>query len=119
MPGAATRPLFDEARKLGIAFYLGYAELTEEAGEIKHVYDVRGPDERDRGFIEGSIHLDRDAVDHIKALPKDTPIAFYCAGGVRSQAAADSFLQEGFTKVFNLSGGLTAWAAHVDPSVLG
>jgi predicted amidohydrolase len=32
MPSAATAPLFDEARKLGIGFYLGYAELVEERG---------------------------------------------------------------------------------------
>ncbi|WP_354678836.1 N-carbamoyl-D-amino-acid hydrolase [Cupriavidus plantarum] len=30
MPGPETQPLFDEARKLGIGFYLGYAELTPE-----------------------------------------------------------------------------------------
>jgi predicted amidohydrolase len=30
MPGAATQPLFDEARRLGLGFYLGYAELTPE-----------------------------------------------------------------------------------------
>ncbi len=30
MPNAATRPLFDRARELGIGFYLGYAELTPE-----------------------------------------------------------------------------------------
>jgi len=30
MPGPATQPLFDEARKLGVGFYLGYAELTPE-----------------------------------------------------------------------------------------
>ena len=30
MPSAATRPLFDEARKLELGFYLGYAELTED-----------------------------------------------------------------------------------------
>lgn len=28
IPGPDTQPLFDEARKLGIGFYLGYAELT-------------------------------------------------------------------------------------------
>jgi predicted amidohydrolase len=28
MPNAATRPLFEEAKKYGIGFYLGYAELT-------------------------------------------------------------------------------------------
>jgi predicted amidohydrolase len=30
MPGPATQPLFDEARALGVGFYLGYAELTPE-----------------------------------------------------------------------------------------
>ena len=30
MPGAETLPLFDEARRLGIGFYLGYAELVVE-----------------------------------------------------------------------------------------
>ena len=31
MPNAATQPLFDEAKRLGIAFHLGYAELVETA----------------------------------------------------------------------------------------
>ena len=30
VPGPATQPLFDEARALGVGFYLGYAELTPE-----------------------------------------------------------------------------------------
>ncbi|MEC7915941.1 MAG: N-carbamoyl-D-amino-acid hydrolase [Actinomycetota bacterium] len=30
MPGPETQPLFDEARSLGVGFYLGYAELTPE-----------------------------------------------------------------------------------------
>jgi predicted amidohydrolase len=33
MPSAATQPLFEEAKKLGIGFYLGYAELRVENGE--------------------------------------------------------------------------------------
>ena len=32
MPGPETQPLFDEAKKLGVGFYLGYAELTVEDG---------------------------------------------------------------------------------------
>lgn len=31
MPGPASQPVFDTARRLGIAFYLGYAELTPKA----------------------------------------------------------------------------------------
>ena len=30
MPGPATKPLFDEARRLGVGFCLGYAELTPD-----------------------------------------------------------------------------------------
>ncbi len=32
IPSVETRPLFDEAKKLGIGFYIGYAELTQEEG---------------------------------------------------------------------------------------
>jgi hypothetical protein len=35
MPGPDTQPLFDAARSLGIGFYLGYAELTEEEGRAR------------------------------------------------------------------------------------
>src|SRR3989442_11140459 len=30
IPSKETQPLFDEAKKLGIGFYIGYAELTPE-----------------------------------------------------------------------------------------
>ncbi len=36
MPNPATRKLFDLAKKLGVGFYLGYAELTQEKGEKRH-----------------------------------------------------------------------------------
>ncbi len=38
MPGPATQPLFDEARRLGVGFHLGYAELTPD----DHRYNTRG-----------------------------------------------------------------------------
>ena len=39
MPGPATQPLFDRAKKYGIGFSVGYAELTEEDGEL-HRYNT-------------------------------------------------------------------------------
>jgi predicted amidohydrolase len=39
MPNAATQPLFDCARELGIGFYLGYAELAVEGG-VTHRYNT-------------------------------------------------------------------------------
>ena len=35
MPGPETRPLFEEAASLGIAFHLGYAELAREGGKTR------------------------------------------------------------------------------------
>jgi predicted amidohydrolase len=35
MPNTATQPLFDLAKKLGIGFYLGYCELTQEGGKTR------------------------------------------------------------------------------------
>jgi N-carbamoyl-D-amino-acid hydrolase len=55
MPGAATRPLFDEAKRLGIGFSLGYAELTPDG----HRYNTQILVERD-GSIVGKyrkVHL--------------------------------------------------------------
>ena len=39
MPGSETRPLFDLAGELDVGFYLGYAELTQEKGEL-HRYNT-------------------------------------------------------------------------------
>ena len=35
MPGPETQALFNEAKALGVGFYLGYAELAEEAGRTR------------------------------------------------------------------------------------
>ena len=39
MPGPETQPLFDEAARLGVGFYIGYAELAEEDGAT-HRYNT-------------------------------------------------------------------------------
>jgi predicted amidohydrolase len=35
MPSPATQPLFDASKCLGVGFYLGYAEMIEEAGRLR------------------------------------------------------------------------------------
>jgi predicted amidohydrolase len=36
MPGPETAPLFEEAKRLEVGFYLGYAELAQEDGRSRH-----------------------------------------------------------------------------------
>lgn len=51
MPGPDTQPLFDEAKRLGIGFALGYAELhTDDAGVVHH-YNSMMLVERDGSIV--------------------------------------------------------------------
>ncbi len=51
MPSDATAPLFDEARRLGVGFSLGFAELaTDEAGS-RHRYNTQILVERDGSIV--------------------------------------------------------------------
>lgn len=67
MPSPETQPLFELARDLGIGFYLGYAELTEEAGRTRRFNTsiLVGPDGRIIGRYR-KIHLP----GHSEHLPK-------------------------------------------------
>jgi monothiol glutaredoxin len=81
------------------------------------LFDVRTPKERDTAHIAGSRLLDDAVMAEIAALPKDTPIAFYCHRGMRSLSAAQHFQDQGFRKVYNLTGGIDAWSQEVDPKL--
>lgn len=91
------------------------AKLT--AGEPLRLYDVRGEGERAVAQIAGSLPLTEAALAEIERLPKDTVLVFQCHHGMRSQAAAEAFVQKGFRNVYNLQGGIDAWSQQVDPSV--
>ena len=52
MPGPETQPLFDEARRLGVGFSLGYAEITEpDAIGTRHRYNTQILVERDGSVV--------------------------------------------------------------------
>jgi predicted amidohydrolase len=51
MPNAATQPLFDEARRLGVGFCLGYAHLDEAADGTAHRWNVQTLVERDGSVV--------------------------------------------------------------------
>jgi monothiol glutaredoxin len=43
-------------------------------------------------------------------------LAFLCHHGQRSDQAAEHFRRLGFTEVYNVAGGIDAWA-QVDPAI--
>lgn len=74
--------------------------------------DVRTPGEFTRGHLEGATLIDvsqRDAAQKLNRLPKNQPIFVYCLSGSRSADAAYFLKKQGFTNVYNLSGGVMSW----------
>jgi monothiol glutaredoxin len=88
-----------------------------DRGDTFELVDVRTPEERATASIDGSRLLDGDYHKALLRLDHDTPLVFQCHHGVRSQAAAEYFVQAGFRKVFNLRGGIDAWSMLVDSAV--
>jgi len=93
-------------------------ELKEfiENSEIEPLLlDVREPGEYNICHIVGSRLLPMGRVaESIDDLPQQQPIVVICHHGMRSYSIAHYLEQQGFEPVFNLRGGLDAWARTVD-----
>ena len=88
-----------------------------DSAQPLQLIDVRTPEEREVAVIAGSRLLDQACHDALLALDVDTPLVFQCHHGIRSQRAAEYFRERGFRRLYNLSGGIDAWSASVDPSI--
>ncbi len=59
----------------------------------------------------GGILIETDKID------QDKPVVVMCRSGKRSAAAIMQLEQQGFTNLYNLRGGILAWAAEIDPDI--
>jgi metal-sulfur cluster biosynthetic enzyme/rhodanese-related sulfurtransferase len=84
--------------------------LYEQTPELL-VLDVRTEAEFARGHIPRAKLVPVDEVeDRLRELPaKDAPILVTCAAGGRSLAACQTLAQHGYTRLYNLVGGMHAW----------
>lgn len=77
------------------------------------VVDVRDAGEWNSGHIANARHIALGQLDkHLTEIEKykQTPVIVCCAMGSRAQTAAEKLRKQGFEKVFNLAGGLSAWS---------
>ena len=92
------------------------ADARARAGTLTLV-DVRPREERALSALAlPFLHLD-DGIGSVRALPFDAPLAFLCHHGGRSQQAAEHFRELGYREVYNIEGGIDAWADAVDASL--
>lgn len=74
--------------------------------------DVREPAEYAEAHIdEAQLIPLKELPNHLETLPKDRGIFVHCKGGGRSAKAVKLLLENGFTQVKNVTGGIDAWLA--------
>jgi len=89
-----------------------------DAREAIQLIDVREPFEFEIARIDGAklIPLGQLA-DRLHELKQNGQTVVHCHTGMRSAQAVQMLRQTGFTNVYNLEGGIDAWANEIDPAV--
>jgi rhodanese-related sulfurtransferase len=81
------------------------------------VLDVRTADEYQEGHVSGAINIDVQSDDFdqkVQLLNKENPVYIYCRSGKRSQKAGAILQNLGFTKIYDLEGGILSWQGELE-----
>ena len=89
-----------------------------DAREAIQLIDVREPFEFEIARIDGAklIPLGQLA-NRLHELKRNGQTVVHCHTGMRSAQAVQMLRQTGFTNVYDLEGGIDAWANEIDPAV--
>ncbi len=90
---------------------------ADRADEVQ-LLDVREPEELAIVSLSGSLHIPmREIPARLAELDRNRPIVVMCHTGVRSRHVAGFLLANDFEDVFNLAGGIDAWAVEIAPGL--
>ena len=82
-----------------------------DAGDDLHLLDIRSEAEVTHGVLPNARHLPMHLIPlKMSEFPADTEIVLYCRSGARSYHACSYLMQQGYTNVVNLRGGIIDWA---------
>jgi rhodanese-related sulfurtransferase len=107
-------------RRFIMAYTMSVQELKQrlEKDNKPFLLDVREPYEYSLAKIEGSVLIPLGTLpSSLDQLDKNAEIVAYCHHGMRSGDAVGFLVQQGFTNVKNLVGGIDAWSVQIDASV--
>ena len=89
-----------------------------DANPAARLIDVREDHEWQAGHAARAEHLGRGIIerDIEGVIPdKQTELIIYCGGGYRSALACDNLQRLGYTNIYSLDGGWTAWKESGQP----
>jgi rhodanese-related sulfurtransferase len=94
------------------------AWLKDSARPSPVLIDVREGWEVEICNLPGAVHMPMQSVPaRQEELEPDAPTVVICHHGVRSAQVAAFLERNGFSGLYNLSGGVDAWARDVDPAM--
>ena len=94
-------------------------ELKEkiDKGEDFQLIDVREDFEYQVSNLGGELIPLGGILIETDKIAKDKDVVIMCRSGKRSAAAIMQLEQQGFTNLYNLYGGILAWAEDIDPTL--
>ena len=94
------------------------AWLADDTRARPQLLDVREDWEWEIAHLAGAVHIPMGRVPgEMTAIDPDRPLVCICHHGMRSLQVALFLERHGFQSVYNLSGGVAAWAASIDPKM--
>lgn len=92
-------------------------ELKDTNADFQLI-DVREPYENEICTLDGLLIPMGEVPDNVDKIDKDRQVIVHCRSGKRSATIID-FLEQnhGYTNLYNLEGGILAWAAEIDPEM--
>ena len=103
-----------------MGFTITPRELKDRLDKGDHIFilDVREPWEFSLAKIEGAVLIPLGSLPQsLDKLDRNVEIVAHRHHGMRSADAAGFLLQQGFTNVKNLVGGIDAWSVQIDSTV--
>lgn len=100
---------------------LGSAELKAwmDEGRMFCLLDVRTDEEAAICSLPDALHIPMNLIPlRQNELPDDVPLVVYCHHGIRSLHTAMYLADAGFENLYNLQGGIDAWAAEIDGNMM-
>lgn len=96
-------------------------ELADRLGKGDDIFllDVRERPEYDLCHLDGATLIPVGMIpNNRKRIPTDRPVVVYCHHGMRSSNVVQYlYAQEGLTNLYNLDGGINAWARDIEPEM--
>ena len=92
--------------------------LADPTRERPVLLDVREDWEQEICCLPESVRIPMNSIpNRHQELQQGRETVVVCHHGGRSMQVASFLIQNGFSKIYNLSGGVDAWAREVDPTM--